>query len=150
MQSTDEWLPEWLRPWKPFFISLLVTPFAFLVGFADFGPEGPSIFVGYFIFPYSAFVFFVGAWVNNVSLFYLAIFLALLQFPVYGIVLSLAKNRRHATITLATIHICVTLLTFMLLFSLLIFFRPNSQITGDRPQHCQSCYPHIVYSTKKA
>jgi hypothetical protein len=125
-QNSDTWFPEWLLPWKPFFLSLAVTPFAFIIGASDFGPEGPQIFLGYLIFPYSAFVFFLAASLSNSAVAYLAILLLIIQFPIYGILLSLATNRRLIAVRIALAHLCAILFTVFALLALMVSLTTKS------------------------
>jgi|SoiMethySBSTD1v2_1073268.scaffolds.fasta_scaffold55944_5 hypothetical protein len=113
----NEWLPPWLVRWKPFLISLVITPFALLLGIGIFSPEGPRDafdvvfnFLSLFLFPVPVLVLIVGLVGNATGLFYLAVLLMLFQFPCYGFVMSLVNNRRRFVIIVGTIHTGIALL----------------------------------------
>ena len=103
-QSTDEWLPGWARRFRPFLMALIVTPIALVTGLPDWGPEGPQVYVGFIIFPYAALLYFAGAVTQNVGLLYVSLFLVLIQFPVYGIILSSFENARLAAKVVFLLH----------------------------------------------
>lgn len=126
-QSPDEWLPMWLQSWKPFLVSLLITPFAFIVGASDFGPEGPQVYLGYLLFPYSTALFFIAALLDAPAVFWLCILALLLQFPFYGFVISLAENHRLALIRILFAHLGAILLAILALLILLTTLPPLAE-----------------------
>ena len=121
----NEWLPTGLLRWKPFLISLVITPFALLLGIGVFSPEGPRDvfdvvfnFLSLFLFPVPVLVLILGLIANGNALFYMAVLLMLVQFPFYGFVMSLVKNRRRFVLIAGTIHVGVAMfgLAIFLLF----------------------------------
>ena len=71
---------------------------------AGLGPEGPLVYVGFIIFPYAALLYLAGAVTQNVGLLYVSLLLVLIQFPVYGIILSLFENARLAAKVVFLLH----------------------------------------------
>ena len=125
-QSTDEWLPGWLRSLGPFLISVFVAPFPLLIGLSDFGPEGPQLYVGYLIFPYAALMLFVAAVANNEGAFFISLLLALVQFPGYGAILSIIKDRKRAFIWITATHLISCLSVILALGAFAIWHRSGT------------------------
>jgi hypothetical protein len=117
-QSLDEWLPKWAQRFRPFWFSLLVTPIAIIIGGSDWGPEGPQVYVGFLIFPYSALLYFAGAFTQNIGLLYVSIILALVQLPVYGLVVGLFDDRRRAAKVAFLLHLGVGVFVLGILLSI--------------------------------
>jgi len=116
-QSTTEFVAVILRDmktlefWKPIIVSLIVTPLAlFAGGVSAGGGHGDFVWLK-ILFPYSllqAFIF------QSVALSFL---LAIVQFPVYGIILAYTGKRRSFGLTgliLTVVHISATVLCFIL------------------------------------
>ena len=123
--NPNEWLPPWLVRWKPFLISLVITPFALFLGIGAFSPEGIRneigglfFLMGLFLFPVPVLVLILGLIGHAEGLFYLALLLLLFQFPFYGFVMSLFNNRRRFVIIAGTIHVVIAIfgLTIFLWF----------------------------------
>ena len=124
-QNVGEWLPFRFQKWMPLLISLLVTPFTLLIGISDFGPEGPQIYVGYLLFPYSTLLFFMG--VFRTTLFvYLAFVVMVIQFPVYGYIFSVVGKVRTAILTVVVPHVLaiIALSIFVLFLKLFVTLLP--------------------------
>ena len=124
-QSVGEWLPEWARRFKPFLFSLLITPVALLIGLSDFGPEGPQWWIGFAIFPYSGILFVLSYVFRNEALFFLMLGVALIQFPGYGLVLSLMADRRLWWRVVMASHLIAALVFVAGLITAILFARSN-------------------------
>jgi hypothetical protein len=99
-----------LEFWKPIIVSLIVTPLAlFAGGVSAGGGHGDFVWLKV-LFPYSllqAFIFQSAA---------LGILLAVVQFPVYGIIMAFAGKGRSFGLTgliLTLVHISATVLCFV-------------------------------------
>ena len=103
-QSIGNWLPERYQKWTPLLISVLITPFALSVGISGFGPEGRWFWVGAVIFPLGEGLFIAAALLNNVPLFYVSLLSALLQYPFYGYLVSLARSGRRTLLAIFALH----------------------------------------------
>lgn len=123
-QSTDEWLPGWARRFRPLLISLFITPIAIIIGGSDWGPEGPQVYVGFLIFPYAALLYFAGVFTQNVGLLYVSIALALMQFPVYGIVLSWFDDTRRVAKVILFLHLGTGVFVLGILLSIWFYTFP--------------------------
>jgi hypothetical protein len=124
-QSKDEWLPEWARWLRPFLISLLITPIALLVGLSDFGPEGPQVWIGFAIFPFSGILFVLSYVFRNEAFFFLMLGVALIQFPVYGLAFSLMSNRRMLWRTIVGVHLMAIVVFVIGLLTAIILARTS-------------------------
>jgi hypothetical protein len=128
-QNVGDWIPSWLQRWRPLLFGLLITPFALLLGISDFGPEGPHTYVGYFIFPYSAFLYLSGALADIDLFLYAALAVALLQFPIYGFFVSWVAKIRTAFLIFGLSHASMVLINLIVFIILRLFLRPY--LTGN-------------------
>lgn len=100
----------------PFGISLIVTWFALLVGITLISPDGAKIFPGVLVFPFGAILFALIGWLDDKTIFYAILFLMLVQYPIYGIVLSFAVRKGRVFAIIAVVHIIVAILAVVLFF----------------------------------
>src|SRR5688572_8736939 len=122
----NEWLPSWLVRWKPFLISLIITPFAILFGIGAYSPEGiRDVFGGVIfvislcLFPVPVLVLILALVAHSIGLFYASLLLMVVQYPFYGLVMSLINNRRRFVLIAGTIHVGIAmfgLAVFLVLF----------------------------------
>jgi hypothetical protein len=126
-QQVGEWLPGRIERWRPFLVALAVTPFVFVLGIGDIGPEGPNLFIGYLLFPYAAAMFFGTAILDNVAGFFVSWLLALLQMPIYGLIFSLSKSRSFAWKVILVVHTCGIVLSVVVFAILLLFLKAQYQ-----------------------
>ncbi len=89
--------------WKPIIVLLVVTPLALFLGIASAGAGHGDYFWAKIIFPYT---------MLSTALFHSIpapfILLAILQFPLYGLILAFAGERKRLgllVIVLAVVHI---------------------------------------------
>jgi len=88
---------------------LLVTPVVLLLGFPLLSPEGGPL-LPILIFPYAGLAFAACLATANVSLYYLAFFLMLIQFPVYCLVIGLGGSKRSVWLLILVFHVFAVLL----------------------------------------
>src|SRR5215213_1263764 len=94
--------------WKPFIISLIMTPIALLLGIYSGGAGHGNYFLAKILFPYtmlSTFLF------NSIIVPF--ILLAIVQFPLYGLVLAFGNERGklfNLVVLLSILHILFLLL----------------------------------------
>lgn len=104
------------RFWKPFIILLAATPFCLLFAFASAGAGHGDYILATVLFPFTMLsaVFF-----NSITISF--VWLAIVQFPVYGIVFGLANLRNKLAISIAValvIHLSA-------IFACFLFLREN-------------------------
>jgi len=119
-QNVGQWLPHWMERWKPFLLSLLITPFIVLLGMIDFGPEGPHLWLGYFIFPFAALFWFLGMLLQIEPISIFGLVCILLQIPVYGLIISLVGHNGRAFIIVAVCHVVAIAAVFLLFLAVLL------------------------------
>jgi hypothetical protein len=113
-----------LKKFIPFGISVLMTPFMGFIGLVSAGAGEGDFILAIFLFP---FAILIGKLITPLmacsghgdcfprdQIFFLV---ALLQFPVYGLLFSIVNNRRVLAISIAAIHI-----VFFLVFGITQFF----------------------------
>lgn len=89
--------------WLPIIISLAVTPFALLMAIASMGAGHGDYLLAKILFPYT--MLSVVAFRSITAPF---ILLAILQFPIYGLILTFAGKRKKlglSAIVLGIVHI---------------------------------------------
>ena len=108
-----------LRSWKPFVICLLVTPPALLVGWAT-SIEG-DFFYTKLLFPYSIIstigfrlLSIPGSDLSASILIGVVFGLSIVQFPIYGVIVSYADETPPFIVKLAGIHVAFSVLAFVL------------------------------------
>lgn len=103
----------------PFGISLVVVPIAIAVGFGT-AIEG-DFFYTKIVFPYSvlltALVRLISGTLSD-SVFGIAFVLMVIQFPIYGMIISLVERRDLAIVILAAIHVSLSVLSFIVSYML--------------------------------
>jgi len=102
----------------PFFVALFLTPIALLVGFVT-SIEG-ELFYTKLVFPYSVnfLVFFRWLQVPASSIYAsilvgICLGLAIMQVPIYGLIVTFAKRRDLNTVILVGIHFFFVVLAFV-------------------------------------
>lgn len=97
--------------WLPLFVSLFVTPVCLFLAYITVGPMGHgSFFLPKILFPYASLSLLAS---DNIVL---TLLLAAVQFPLYGIMLSIASTNQAlgtAFSILCIIHILAVILSFM-------------------------------------
>jgi hypothetical protein len=100
--------------WKPVIASLIVTPVALFLGLASSGAGHGDYILATFLFPYA--VLLISA-VSGEAPAFLVITLAVAQFPIYGIILGLAAEKKKFRLWLLAVlavHAVTTLICFLL------------------------------------
>jgi hypothetical protein len=97
--------------WLPFYLSLIATPIGLFLAYITVGPMGHGSFsLAKFIFPYAALSLLVFENIWPVLL------LASIQFPIYGIILSIFSAKKSLDwifLSLLILHILAVILCFM-------------------------------------
>src|SRR4051812_14363245 len=101
-----------LKRFLPLAISLILTPFAFVIGIGT-AVEG-DLFYTKLVFPYATLLLaFVHSLPNNLhisafkpELEFLFLGLSVVQLPIYGAILSFATDKPPVIVKIAAIHIC--------------------------------------------
>jgi hypothetical protein len=98
--------------WKPIIVSLVVTPLALLLGIASAGAGHGDYIWAKILFPYTMLSTFLFQSITAPF-----ILLAILQFPLYGLILAFANERKRLgslAIVLAMAHILAAALCLIL------------------------------------
>jgi multidrug efflux pump subunit AcrB len=99
--------------WKPVLISLLATPFFVLLGFLSAGAGEGNYFLTKILFPFTMLSTVVFDSITDPF-----ILLAIVQFPLYGVVLGVANimgKLRASEVGLLSLHTIVVALCFILI-----------------------------------
>jgi hypothetical protein len=102
--------------WTPVIVSLVVTPVALLLGIGSAGAGHGDYFWAQVLFPYtmlSTFLF------QSITIPFIV--LAIAQFPLYGLLLAFAHERKQSrlvAIGLAVVHITAAALCLFLVYQL--------------------------------
>jgi len=125
-QSEGHWLVKWLKKWKPLLASLIFTPIGFLVGIA--GSVEGELFYTKIIFPFTVISVVLFRWVLEIGLlgstpdnlkgfmFGSLLVLTVIQFPIYGMIVTLAERRDLTAVKLAAVHLSLSVLSFILAY----------------------------------
>jgi hypothetical protein len=98
--------------WKPVLLSLILTPLALLLGIGSAGAGHGDYFWAKILFPYTMLSTFLFASITAPF-----ILLAIVQFPLYGLLLAFAGERKRfgsLAIVLALAHILAAALSLFL------------------------------------
>ena len=98
--------------WKPIIISLIVTPFALLLGIASAGAGHENYFWAKILFPYTMLSTF---FFQSITIPF--ILLTIVQFPPYGFLLAVAGERKRLGplgVVMAVVHILGVMLCLIL------------------------------------
>jgi hypothetical protein len=100
--------------WKPVIASIIVTPIALFLGLASAGAGHGDYILATFLFPYA--ILFISA-VSGEAPAFMVITLAVAQFPIYGIILGLAAEKKRFLfwlLVLVAVHALMTIVCFLL------------------------------------
>ncbi len=98
----------------PFFISVAITPFALVAGLGT-AVEG-DFFYTKLVFPYTVLLAALFRVISNPvpdSTFGILFVLMVIQFPIYGMIISLVERRDVAVEKVAGIHVGLSVLSFV-------------------------------------
>jgi hypothetical protein len=96
--------------WKWIFLSLIATPFALLLGLDSGGAGHGNYILAAILFPYTLLSTAVSGTIKAAF-----VGVAVVQFPVYGVILAFAGGRRSfVAMALACLHITAVALCFLL------------------------------------
>jgi hypothetical protein len=98
-----------LSKWKPFGIALIATPLALLVGLFSAGAGHGDYFWVKIFFPYTML-----STIPFHSITSPFLVLAVAQFPLYGLTLTLVRAKRYIGFILAAVH-CVSAILCLIL-----------------------------------
>lgn len=102
--------------WQPFISALTATPFCLLAGWTSAGAGHGDYILATILFPFTMLLFgFSDSFTASVSL---GVIPAIVQFPLYGIILGLANLKNRLDVSLAVIlvtHILAIFACFLFL-----------------------------------
>ena len=107
--STIELMKE-IRAWKPFGLFLVATPIALLTGLMSAGAGHGDYLLVKILFPYTM---LSTVFLNAITI--PALFLAIVQFPIYGLILSIVTQKKFAALILTAIHVSLAILSLVLI-----------------------------------
>jgi hypothetical protein len=105
---------QFLTRWTPFIISLILTPVAFSIGSISVGAGEGNAVLAKILFPYMFLGFAVRSLISDEVAIIIGTFLfliSLIQYPVYGLVLSLLDNKTATVFLLFVIHLTAYIVT---------------------------------------
>ena len=96
--------------WKWIFLSLIATPFALLLALSSGGAGHGDYILAAILFPYTLLSTAVNETITSAF-----VVVAVVQFPLYGVILALAGERRSfVAVALVCVHIAAVVLCFFL------------------------------------
>ncbi len=112
-----------LFKWLPFFLSVIATPFLFLAGLLSAGAGHGDYIAAIILFPYPLLsavlrqAIFHPPFGDSQPFDTVFLLLAVIQFPIYGLLISLVKRKLIFIIVIGILHLVFSAITFWLAIS---------------------------------